>query len=589
MPSPFLVWGFGRPLCLPENYSGFSFSTGKNSHEPESDIEKSESSPTLSANKAPIVTDKMNYENSRPAEERQSTLISSSASTMGMEEREKIERDTDDIEDIPNILEFLLPPGTVPPDCSSFGVMYNKKALDGWCKQPSACCGAASVAGAWNTLAGVNRRDARALTHETVLNVYRNMFVKMIDTKQRSFERRLGAPIDDLLKGISSGLQALGRTIGGRKEAGAQLKAVVAVLKNMALAWMQQQQQHEGKSNEEGLQAGHSALQETAALPNVEEPGVGAGTTSEEQEDKGKQVRAAGSGRAAAESLLPAAAQRSAIECIAELFQIDGVDLRASIALAEGGLLSQRDGSEVAAEGDLESLRLARDTEGLPTSAVPDDEEEDDEDEEEASTSSAAKKNAVTWEWRKDLLGILKSISGLKRLSAMRPSTAAIGNWGILQGVARMADTHSSPCIGTGVTCRLFMGKKPAGKVTLPVPLSRKDGDDDIDYQWNSFRGAFARPDTVLLFHLKNHYALIFALREWVDAQSGVCTRQILTARKGQRPTAWIDFSEARETMLGWVGYKIMAVQRNVPEEDIRAAEQIPPFQDELTRFYLDV
>jgi hypothetical protein len=123
---------------------------------------------------------------------------------------------------------------------------------------------------------------------------------------------------------------------------------------------------------------------------------------------------------------------------------------------------------------------------------------------------------------------------------------------------------------------------------------------------------------------LKNHYALIFALREWTCtdpgsdsgpdpapvteggagsevlanevlgnevlgngsenvgavavAVGGAVTvtvtlgdkgvvkpvrrvrRQILTARKGQRPTAWIDFEEARETMLQWEGYKIIAI-----------------------------
>lgn len=36
--------------------------------------------------------------------------------------------------------------------------------------------------------------------------------------------------------------------------------------------------------------------------------------------------------------------------------------------------------------------------------------------------------------------------------------------------------------------------------------------------------------------------------------------RQLLCARRGQRPAAWLNFNEAREIMLGWEGYKIMAL-----------------------------
>ena len=43
-------------------------------------------------------------------------------------------------------------------------------------------------------------------------------------------------------------------------------------------------------------------------------------------------------------------------------------------------------------------------------------------------------------------------------------------------------------------------------------------------------------------------------------SSSSCVRRQMLTARRGQRPTAWIDFQEMRETMLDWQGYKIIAI-----------------------------
>ena len=76
----------------------------------------------------------------------------------------------------------------------------------------------------------------------------------------------------------------------------------------------------------------------------------------------------------------------------------------------------------------------------------------------------------------------------------------------------------------------------------------------EIAAQWTELWREFSRPKTAIIFHLKNHYAMIFALREWVDTTTGEAVRQLLTARKGQRPTAWIDWMEARATMIGWKG-----------------------------------
>jgi len=76
-----------------------------------------------------------------------------------------VEQDTADSEDIPNLLEFLLPDGKLPKDVSMFGLHYNTRVFNGWVKQPSPCCGASSVAGAWNSVLGYHRNNYSCLNH----------------------------------------------------------------------------------------------------------------------------------------------------------------------------------------------------------------------------------------------------------------------------------------------------------------------------------------------------------------------------------------------------------------------------------------
>ncbi len=94
---------------------------------------------------------------------------------------------------------------------------------------------------------------------------------------------------------------------------------------------------------------------------------------------------------------------------------------------------------------------------------------------------------------------------------------------------------------------------------------------------WGAFKAAFSAPRTCLLLHQKNHYSLVFALREWTepppaeDAAANVAAndgaphegrrvRELLTCRKGQRPTVWIDWTEVHRYISGWSGYAVMQI-----------------------------
>jgi hypothetical protein len=73
----------------------------------------------------------------------------------------------------------------------------------------------------------------------------------------------------------------------------------------------------------------------------------------------------------------------------------------------------------------------------------------------------------------------------LAKLVADRPSTAFVGNWGILESIAHISEQHG---FGTTIAARLFMGKKKLTKTKLEVPLSKKDTEPIIDSQWESLR-----------------------------------------------------------------------------------------------------
>eukprot|EP01031_Cornospumella_fuschlensis_P029526 gene29526-35634_t len=390
-----------------------------------------------------------------------------------------VEQDTVDAEDIPNVIEFILPQDGSTVNATSFGLHYNDAVFKGWVKQPSACCAAASIAGAWNALHQLRRADAAALTHTNILQLYEEILQERYNSKLDSFSRKLGARLTDeeFWNPLVEKLREGGKEFGGKKGEGVTKKSLLKALKTIC--------------KDTPKPAGSDEMQLTSW------------------------------------------------QLIKELFPGEG------------------EGKE---EGELKG----EDKEGDESAS----EEEDDDDADPTPTNKTS-----SWDWATELWGVVKDRSGLVKLTAPKASTSPIGNWGLLKVPELINEKY--PCFAS-IQVRLFMGKKMAarkkgaGKASstgnaqgggVEVPLSLKDSNEDIRAQWDALRSAFCCPHTVLLFHLTNHYALVFALREWQEAgEGGKSVRQLLTARRGQRPAVWMDFNEARQVMLQWAGYKLLKI-----------------------------
>ena len=81
---------------------------------------------------------------------------------------------------------------------------------------------------------------------------------------------------------------------------------------------------------------------------------------------------------------------------------------------------------------------------------------------------------------------IVKNKAGLLKLYQEKPSTAAIGNWGIVDVTQRLSEHYTLG--SSGISARLFMGKRKTPKSKIDVALSKKDSEEVIRTQWDAIR-----------------------------------------------------------------------------------------------------
>eukprot|EP01037_Dinobryon_pediforme_P040806 gene40806-50170_t len=80
-----------------------------------------------------------------------------------------VEQDTIDSEDIEDLLSFISPPSTILQSASNVGIQYSRSVFEGWGKQPTARCGASSLAGAWDAPFRWPRKHPKAVKHQKIL------------------------------------------------------------------------------------------------------------------------------------------------------------------------------------------------------------------------------------------------------------------------------------------------------------------------------------------------------------------------------------------------------------------------------------
>lgn len=484
----------------------------------------------------------------------------------------------------------------------AFALLVNGSALNAWVKQPSPSCAAAVVAGAWNALACAGgRRDARAIGVRDVLDAMALGAETNLARRKARFARLLGVTSDAFdaferafLERIAS--DPSGATLGGRSKADPAMRRgdAMRVVEETATRRLKATTKFGETSSsfaddaddaddvslndvsliEETCHDAEDAFAAVAALLREEKAGKRRTKTKTKTPERASSETSSENEPARVADVDPRGAERTA-KGLAKKKK------RTSFPKKTLTRLGPPSAAFLGASSGIQSRNLG----------VSNDENESASNDGDASASSAAsdddddgEKKIKKFDWRAEIWSVLKARAGLEKLRRDKPSTAAFGNAEVMRVFRRLVETNETNSSVSRAnetayvfSARVAFGIKTKTRPSLEAAIAKHASSDaDVEttrasHEWRALRALFARPGVFLVSHHANHYAPVYALRErreenandGDDSRVGWReTREMLTARRGQRPAVWIPWEEARATMRRWSGYGIMAFER---------------------------
>ncbi|EGD75798.1 hypothetical protein PTSG_07917 [Salpingoeca rosetta] len=498
----------------------------------------------MSGNETATTTTKMNNGGAERKDVTASARMEATAAADGSTTSKKYtyERDTDAAEEV-DLTALLYDGDSMPTDKRRLCVAYNRQLFDSWVKQFSPACAAASVAGAFNALSRRRRDDEQALSQHDLLEEFRNVLDGIVIKHHRRCSFALGADPSDLVEKLKLKLAENDQSFATKFPKGKKKKILWQHIRELV---------DDDVSNTERVFAQlrtvygrHAPARDGSGDKDGSQGGIGGGDIDGGDDDDGGDDHDEDEDDDDVDVVVTTAQKQQKQDA-----PTVGSRVTACVDVSKESGGDDGDQKEKEGSGDGEKQKGDNVASTTATTSTGGTAQHNEELEELAVTPVSPK-------WKKALMAYVNAVIGMAKLTKERPSTAYFGNWGITSACKAVSSQYD-----TVLECRPFMGKAMKGSRVQHKLLTRDDA-RKIEDQWRALFSEFNRSNTVLLFHLTNHYALVYAMREWED-DTGI-VREILTARKGQRPKAWIGFTEVRKILLGWSGYQIMSITTPTP------------------------